>query len=527
MILIAVTFILVTACSKDIESSESDKGGETFVANSSETVDESEIASNSSQSIGSDTVEDKKMQEPLPTPFPTDDLKEYDGYGMTYKSDSNLKNSPENDSYVLKELVPDSQLHIKAKYGDSWYYAECDGTTGFIKRGEVAKSKAVINADEVKLRKGPGTNKEQLQILSQLTDLYILSQSDDWYKIVLCDENHTKGYVFHDYVSYHDGYVTADDVRIRVEPNKECKTITRIEQGKRVSIICRYNDYYKVTVDEYTGFMAAEYIAYSATVKKMDKQRAYINDNGVNFREGPSTDCKSIQRLAKYSPIYVTGETDEWYRVTCNDIEGYISKDFVQFGKLEVYVIGQDVNLRSGPGTGYDLLTKVRQNSKFEIIGCEGDWLKGIVNHNTGYIRSDYLSSDTVNGGKKTKEFTSSEIKLAAKVVYLEAKGYGKEAYRAVANVIYNRVKSHRFPNNVKGVVYQSGQFSVINHRNFNGISPSSEALEATKEVLNDGIRPLPFNVLFFHIATAGKNWGSEKEYYKTIGDNAFFRYVG
>lgn len=473
-------------------------------------------------------TEPTEAPEPTPTPFPTDDVKEYTGYGMTFANETNLRNEPDKSSYVHEKLAKGESLLIMGKYGSDWYYVDHDGQAGYVKRTSVATSRAYVNADAVRLRAKESRSSDVKAELAQHTELYIISRNDDWYSVAaVLDDQILKGYIYADYVAYYDAYVTADDVRLRTAPTTESETQTRIEQGSKVSVISEYKDWYKVSVGEYSGYMSKSYIAYSPTVTKVDKTRGYLIDSGVNFREGPSTDCKAITRLAKYAPVYITGETDEWYRVLYNEKEGYISRDFVEKGRLVVYVISQDVNLRAGASTDSDLLTKVRINSEFEIIGADGEWLKGIVNHNTGYIRSDYLSKNTVNGGKKTNEFTDSEIALAAKVVYLEARDHGTEAYRAVANVLYNRVKSHKFPNSLKSVIFQAGQFSVTWHKNFDTVRPSSEAYKATKDVLNGGIRPMPFNVLFFHASYLGRSWGSDKSFYKTVGDNSFFRYRG
>lgn len=527
LLILALLLITLSACGKGDKPNEQSKSDDSSASTVKDTNSDTDFNfGEGTASFEAVTETQEPIAAPTPTPYPTDDIKEYDNYGFTYSEKVQLKNEPHDDGFVHKELEKGTELHMTGNAGDGWYMVEADGLQGFIKRSEIATAKGYINADEVRLRAEASTSSDVKSEMAQQTELVVISRSDDWYKVVLAGDMQ-EGYVHIDYVSYFDGYITADDVRLREAPNTECETKTRIEQGKKVSIITEYNGWYKVSVGEYTGYMSKDYIEYSPSVKKVDKERGYLLENGVNFREGPSTECLSLGKLAKFAPVYITGETDEWYRVLYNEKEGYISRDFVEKGRLLVYVTAQDVNLRAGPGTDTDLLTKVRQNSKFEIIGSSGEWLKGVVNQNTGYIRSDYLSDTTVNGGKKTNEFTSAEIALAAKVVYLEARGYGTEAYRAVANVIYNRVKSHRFPNTVKGVVFQSGQFSVTWSSKFDSTSPSSEAYEATKDVLNGGIRPLPFNVLFFHASYLGRSWGSEKQFYKTIGDNSFFRYVG
>lgn len=63
---------------------------------------------------------------------------------------------------------------------------------------------------------------------------------------------------------------------------------------------------------------------------------------------------------------------------------------------------------------------------------------------------------------KETKKnsYTKKELRLMAAIIFCEA---GNESYKgkmAVASVIMNRVESKKFPNTVKGVIYQKGQFS-------------------------------------------------------------------
>ena len=61
----------------------------------------------------------------------------------------------------------------------------------------------------------------------------------------------------------------------------------------------------------------------------------------------------------------------------------------------------------------------------------------------------------SMNGGGG---YTGEELYLIAQVVRKEG---DSESYTAVANVIYNRLHSSRFPSTVNGVIYQKGQFST------------------------------------------------------------------
>lgn len=471
--------------------------------------------------------ETEEPKVPTATPFPDELVDEASDYVLA-SDNCTLFYLPDEGSDVLAQLETDSDIEITGEYED-WFRVNASGSVGYIKKDEIARGHGVIIADEVNLRSGPGLDDDIIKKTAINTTVTILQSRGEWLKVRLDDEEHTLGYMHYEYIGYPEGYITKNGVNVRSTPSTDGNVVTKLDRGKMVSILFLYDGWYSISTNEYEGFVSAEFIQEAPIVATAERQRAYINESGVNFRMGPATGFDVISRLYKFSPVYITGETDDWYRVEyTNDngtLVGFVSKDFVEIGKPTVYVTGQDVNLRAKPDG--DILTKVRQNSEFVVIGQSDNWLKGEVNKNVGYIRIDYLDDEPVGDGKVKTEFTDDEVYLAAKVVYLEAKGTGYDGYAAVANCIYNRVKSRKFPNKVYDVVWQKNQYTVTKHSNFNSVSPSSEALKATRDVLNGGVRPMPLNVMFFWAKRLGTNWGSDKEYYKTVGNNTFFRYVG
>ncbi|MDD3401125.1 MAG: cell wall hydrolase [Eubacteriales bacterium] len=117
------------------------------------------------------------------------------------------------------------------------------------------------------------------------------------------------------------------------------------------------------------------------------------------------------------------------------------------------------------------------------------------------------------------------DLILAAKVAYLEARGKGEQAYRAVLCVIYNRCMATRFGGGVTTIsteVFRSGQFSVINHKNFDTLEPPEEIVEYARDIFYNGNIDIPYNILFFCASRLGKNWGGRK-FYEDIGGNLFF----
>lgn len=209
----------------------------------------------------------------------------------------------------------------------------------------------------------------------------------------------------------------------------------------------------------------------------------------------------------------------------------------------EGYVYAKSVNLRSGPGTSYDIVREYDQYRELTVTGKSGDWYEVKVGSREGFMLKEYVklgevpkatpkptatpepTSEPTPAPEATPEpteppksdmpssgsYTSDELYLLAQLVYKEGDG---PSYVAVANVILNRINSSKFPNTVEGVVYQKSQFSTSNLK-----TPSSAAKEAVTAVFVNGQTVIPSNVYYFRTASS---W-SGHELYGKIGGNYFY----
>ncbi|MCR5624510.1 MAG: cell wall hydrolase [Lachnospiraceae bacterium] len=60
----------------------------------------------------------------------------------------------------------------------------------------------------------------------------------------------------------------------------------------------------------------------------------------------------------------------------------------------------------------------------------------------------------------KGNSYNAADLKLLSSIIYCEAGCEGYQGQLAVGMVVMNRVNSSLFPNTIKGVIYQSGQFT-------------------------------------------------------------------
>ncbi len=63
---------------------------------------------------------------------------------------------------------------------------------------------------------------------------------------------------------------------------------------------------------------------------------------------------------------------------------------------------------------------------------------------------------------KNKKKYTKKDLRYMTSIIYCEAQGEGYQGQKAVGIVVMNRVRSNKFPDSVKEVIYQSGQFSPV-----------------------------------------------------------------
>ena len=289
------------------------------------------------------------------------------------------------------------------------------------------------------------------------------------------------------------------------------------------------------------------------TVEELEEYvDGYVLAATVNLRAGPGTSYEVLGEYERYDTLLVTGTCEEWYRVKLDGLRGYMLKEYVAMGdvpeptpaytveELDEYVDGyvnaKTINLRAGPGTGYEVLGEYERYDTLLVTGKCEEWYRVKLDGLRGYMRKEYVTIGQVKEAEPTPAPTptpevsipvteetptpsasisqADELYLVAQVVQKEG---DMESYVAVANVIYNRLHSSSFPNTIQEVIYQKNQFSTSNLK-----TPSTAAMAAVQQIFVDGNLILPAEVMYFHAASRGTD-RSGYTYYATYGGNVFF----
>lgn len=120
---------------------------------------------------------------------------------------------------------------------------------------------------------------------------------------------------------------------------------------------------------------------------------------------------------------------------------------------------------------------------------------------------------------EETQKITDIEYDLLARLVVSESKGEPYSGKVAVANVVLKRVESNEFPNTIREVIYQPGQFQVVSNGLIDRRKPSEKSKTAVTEALNTDNGD---SLYFYNPKIATNRWLDQLTTVEVIGDHTF-----
>jgi SH3-like domain-containing protein len=119
-----------------------------------------------------------------------------------------------------------------------------------------------------------------------------------------------------------------------------------------------------------------------------------IGKDAVNVRKGPSLDSEVLYETHLGYPIQIDKTQGDWVRFKdWQGTLGWVHKPLVSDIKTAV-VIGDDVNVRKGPGAEQDVVKKIAKGEVYKIVARKGDWVKiayYVEGDEIGWVRKDMV----------------------------------------------------------------------------------------------------------------------------------------
>lgn len=139
-------------------------------------------------------------------------------------------------------------------------------------------------------------------------------------------------------------------------------------------------------------------------------QKGTVVGGWLILRGAPSFNGAILSSYPSGTVVTITGQTGSWYSVKAPDgLTGYMNSAYLRIGGgggggstpsgTTAYVTsanGLNVRLRSGPGKGYTILAAYAPGTVCTILTSGQNWCRVQIGTLTGYMMTQYLSTDPV-----------------------------------------------------------------------------------------------------------------------------------
>lgn len=286
----------------------------------------------------------------------------------------NLRKEASTDSSVIELLSQNDKLEVISQEGD-WYQVKHGDNTGYVKKeyikiNEDSNSNSLINGVAV----------------TTTTDNNTTNGGADVTATANTNEMNT----------------VKVETKIRLIPSINANNIGIIESNKDIEIITKTNKWAFIQYEDITGWIPL----------------TSLDTTTVNGEENTS-EANQPENTEENNEENNEGNTNPQENVSEPETESQTTTTTIYENKTTKYVNTSSVYVRSKATTNSDVVTTLIRNTDVTVLGEEGEWYKVTYNNLNGYIRKDLLSDTKVaettsRGGVErentiTKEETTTE----------------------------------------------------------------------------------------------------------------------
>lgn len=256
-----------------------------------------------------------------------------------------------DDSRVLESIQEGQSVETIAKASNGYLVVKFNGKLGFVKEDKFTEDIIVYSepkpvqldfdyysTEDVRLRSGPSTKYDKIDLVPGGTKLEFLGLEDGWYHIIY---NGKEGYVSGDYVSqkYNITNVvklvtTTDWVNFREGPGKDYKRISELPSNIPLQILSEENGFYMVSYQGKIGYISKDYTldlteqvsVYFPEVSNINIMKVCIANKDMPIVNSPNDDNYQIGSLNRYECVHVIQDFGDYSFVLAGNKMGYVKK---------------------------------------------------------------------------------------------------------------------------------------------------------------------------------------------------------
>ena len=220
--------------------------------------------------------------------------------------------------------------------------------------------------------------------------------------------------------------VTASTLNVRSGPGTNYSVVGKVYKGNSVEILSSSNGWHKIKMSNgSTGWSSGQYLNTSGTsnggtTTPSTGKKGTVTASTLNVRSGAGTNHSVIGKVYKGNSVEILSSSNGWHKIKMsNGNTGWASAQYISTsgssnngggttttpttGK-KMTVTASTLNIRSGAGTNYSIITKVHSGNTVEVLSTSNGWSNVKTSSGKiGWASSQYLSSNTNSGTTSSK----------------------------------------------------------------------------------------------------------------------------
>ncbi|MCL6611118.1 MAG: N-acetylmuramoyl-L-alanine amidase [Peptococcaceae bacterium] len=305
---------------------------------------------------------------------------------------------------------------------------------------------AVVKEDLVNLRASPGTGSGIVGKAVKGETLEVLGREGDWLKV---SRNGLACWVAGWLVEVRQSSAAAagpvagqavvkeDLVNLRAAPGTGSGIVGKAAKGETLEVLGREGDWLKVSRNGLACWVAGWLVEYkqgstsgnpvqaSPPAGGSASFTAEITGDGVNVRGGPGTSYNIVGQASKGDKYSLLDKSGDWYKISLGGGSGWVYGQYVKvLGESSspptavvsgwAVINGTGVNIRKGPGTNYQVVTRADLGDRFLLADRSADWYKIILdNGNPGWVASWLVKVENSPAGGDSRPAEENPVSRA------------------------------------------------------------------------------------------------------------------
>ena len=263
-----------------------------------------------------------------------------------------------------------------------------------------------VTRQTVTFRRGPGTSYATIRSVRGNTNLRITGRNGSWYRVVI---DGTTGWVRRASVARtrQNAVVITNNAHVRAGRGSSYSSLTRLPRGHRVTVSRRTGDWSRVTTGGHTGWIRNSDLR---TGDAMRPGRTTASNVPVYSRPRTDSDIRERLPLhTNLLIIQRTESSDGWSQIRISHNGGTLN-GWVRTSQIETRAYNRRTNrngtLRSGPSSQFGSIRNVPSNTTVTVRSRVGNWyhvhysLNG--NRQYGWLSRDNFARVNLGGGGST-----------------------------------------------------------------------------------------------------------------------------